>query len=103
MISPQPVNRFVIGNFSISLLGIHLFSRRCTNTETVIQRIIEIASSGGNDTSKFRVRKKFREKLEVHTNTIDNSNRKASCLLLVRGVVYVLLILSYAPLDVFVN
>ena len=37
------VNIVVIGNINISLLGAHILSRECPNTETVIQRIIEMA------------------------------------------------------------
>ena len=73
----------MIGNISTSLLGIHIFSRKCTNIENAIQMAIEMASSGGNDILMVSVRKSLREKLDVHTNAIERNNKKASCILLV--------------------
>ncbi len=73
----------MIGNISTSLLGIQIFSRKCTNIENAIQMAIEMASSGGNDILMVSVRKSLREKLDVHTNAIERNNKKASCILLV--------------------
>ena len=54
---------------------------------------IEMASSGGNDILMVSVRKSLREKLDVHTNAIERNNKKASCILLVLGLMYVILVL----------